>query len=456
MKDKDFNKSVAIVGLGFGDEGKGSCLNYLYQNLDSNKYYIFEKYNGGCQGRHTVRLNNGKSFSFSQLSPSILSADNILLLSDNFVFEPFALFNEIDALSFLMNENKNFYFNRIYIDKNAICVTPIHKYFNIAQEEFMGDKARGSVGTGVSIAKFYSENSNINSDKYQVFDLVVKANDLHNISVLKKKLRNQKDYFSEMGKLLGYDISRIENFEYLKYIEDLEFLFSNYFLNIIDIKEFYHNDNNRFVFESSQGILLDRKYGVKPNITYLDTSCDSVKEDSHKIGVIRSIYTRHGVGVFPTEDEYLEKIFNDESQEVGQFSGKLRFGWFDLILYKYALRCAKVNEVYMTCLDYLRYLNEINICIGYKYNGDINQDFKRIFEYENNNDAVIIKEIKCNDELLSEYLNNVTPIYDIIDLKGCTFTEIINKYVAYIMKNSDVRIGYISYGSNINNVEVLA
>lgn len=434
-----FMSNILTIGLGFGDEGKGSFIDYLAMKNPDIKLYV--KYNGGCQARHTVDYGLKGSFSFSQLSPALYrNSDSKLYLYNNYVINLQNLIHECKDYSEQFNCSVQDILKRVYIDMNCICVTPFHKIYNSLIEEKYGE--RGSTGTGVSIANLWSEEQNGGLDIY--------ADDFYTLEIVQKQLEKQKEYFREL--LQKHDISYpIEEIDYVRYLSDMHDLFEKYSFNIGNYK-LNLRDKEIKVFESSQGFLLDKKYGFKPNTTFLDTSMDSLKNiNGDRIGFIRSLYTRHGQGVFPTEDLGLNQMFEDKSQELGKYNGKLRFGWFDCVLYRYALTSCKISNVYMSHLDYLKNLNSAKICVGYKIPSDIKDisDWERIFEIENVYGSYVIRTIKRSVKETTSYLNKITPIYQEVVFKSFIFAEKIKEYINEIEKESKVKINVCSYGSNV-------
>lgn len=435
MKD---NYDILTIGLGFGDEGKGSFIQYIASKCEDIRY--FEKYNGGCQGQHCVNYN-GKRVYFSQLSSSILYGKSTIIGKD-FIFEPFSFMNEVDAVSASSGILKSDILSRTFIDNQCICVTPIHRMVNVWEEEYSTQFKRGSVGIGVSIAGYYNK-----------CGIVLHAEDLAYTEKVREIIENQISYFSDLYKNEESYSFLEEMFDEYKleiYLGNLSNLFYDINFNIVDTSVF-HSSQNSFVYENSQGILLDVNYGLKPNTTLLDVSADKKMDCHKKIGIIRSLYTRHGPGVFPTENLLLNKIFCDDSQEEGKYSGKIRFGYFDCILFFYAVYVTSVNEIYLSHLDYLSKLNEINICKAYKYHGDITQEFKELFEwkYDNDNNIIIYRMIKAG-KYISNYLRFCTPVYEkIVFGKEDGFKKKTEKYIKVIESLCNVKITVASFGSNI-------
>lgn len=434
-----FMSNILTIGLGFGDEGKGSFIDYL--SVKNPKINTYIKYNGGCQARHTVDYGINGTFSFAQLSPALVrNKEAKLYLYCNYVINFQNLVHECEEYSKRFNCSVQDILRRVYIDMSCLCVTPFHKIYNCLIEEKEG--IRGSTGMGVSIANLWSEE--------QCGDLDICADDFYTPKIVQKQLEKQKEYLKEL--LLEKDISYpLEEIDYIRYLSDMEGLFEKYSFNIGNYRQKIR-DTEPKVFESSQGFLLDKKYGFKPNITFLDTSMDSLKNiNGNRIGFIRSLYTRHGQGIFPTEDNELNQMFEDKSQEVGKYNGSIRFGWFDCVLYRYALTSCAISSVYMSHMDYFKNLKSVKISIGYKLHESVKDisDWERIFEIESVDGLYVIKNIKRSVKSITNYLNGVVPIYREITFKSDILAEKIKEYVAEIEKESGVKISVCSYGSNV-------
>lgn len=432
------DENLLTIGMGFGDESKGSFVHYISNNYDI-KYYV--KYNGGCQGRHCI-VADGKEYVFSQLSPSILNGCTTIL-TNNFVFEPFSLMNEINCISETSGINKSELLKHIIIDNDCICVTAIHKIYNRLEESSKKGEARGSVGTGVSIAGHYT------APKYKYITL--KASDLGNKDIIKKILTNQLSFFINLCDTHDYNDEQLKDFDINQYIEDIYEVAINIRDCMADTKSLI--ESHDAIYESSQGILLDKKYGFYPNTTLLDTSCDSQADIANKIGFIRCLYTRHGNGIFPTEDAELEEIFDDPSQQVSQYNGKIRFGYFDCVLLKYASLVTGIRTIYMSHIDYLRKLTNPKICVAYKYNGEISEKFKELFRYEvNSQNEILIRVIKKPDKTLTDYLKDVTPMYKEVKFDDdFSFNEKMETYISLIEEECNVSVPIISFGANIGD-----
>lgn len=419
------SNDILTIGLGFGDEAKGSFIQYIAESNPNIQH--FEKYNGGGQGRHCVK-HQGKEYVFSQLSPSILY-NRHTIIGANFVFEPFSLNNEISAIAQTMNVQTSEILKRLTINEQAICATQIHKLFNIAEEEFAN--LRGSVGTGISIAGYYTYES-----------ITLKAKDLKNKEIIQKILSHQKEYFLNLCIEKKYNSLEIRDVDINTLTNEMYEISKKFNITNLEIQDTQ-------LFESSQGILLDRKYGFIPNTTLLDTSCDSKMNVINKIGFIRAIYTRHGKGVFPTESDWLNHNLSDHSQQVGKYSGKIRFGWFDCVLFRYAIEITQCNSVYMSYLDYLKYMDEIKICKCYEYIGDKKDEVQKVFACKNINNRLMLYNISGKAEDTMNFMSEIQPMYETISLKDMGFGEKVEEYLKFIENECNIHIDVISFGSNV-------
>lgn len=437
--------NILTIGLGFGDEGKGSFIDYLsykYPNYDT-----IIRYNGGSQARHTVELETGKRFVFSQLSPALYrNSKSQLYLYSNFIVNLQNLIYECEEFSKFTGWTLKEILSRIYIDKSCLIVTPYHKVYNCLIEEKY--KLRGSTGSGVSIANLWSTVEHGSLDIY--------AEDLYNLDILKNILENQREYLKEklIFEDINFDINSINIDEFIKDIQklvmELPINIGNYRLVLKDLN---------CIYESSQGFLLDKNYGFYPNTTYMDTSMDSLnKLKGKRIGFIRSLYTRHGSGVFPTEEKELNKCLKDESQEIGKYNGSIRFGWFDCVLMRYSIKNTCVNTLYMSYLDYLNQLDSLKICNGYILDKGIGGlDYSKLseyFEYEEEDEFYYIRNINKVGDKISSFLSVVEPIYLLVDFTNIPYKERIQQYLSIIEDKIGIKIEVYSDGSLLKNKKV--
>ncbi len=419
------NKAYVLVGMLLGDEGKGSFIDYL-TNREQVKQII--RYNGGCQASHTVISEEGTLHKFSQLGSGMFNEGCKTYLSSNMVVNPFALLEEIRQFSDKTKINRFDLLKRIYIDENCYIVTPYHKLINRLRELSNLYIRRGSVGTGVSeVPRLLNENN-----------LGIQIKDLKDKDILHKKIDDlalftknfidinkqyiDKELFDKLIDLIEiqYLLDDLEKEKLVnKYIE----LFSKIDFNICKGFSEFYIPSEKSIFEGSQGILLDHRYGLKPNTTLLDTTyfnafkmLENKNDNIRKIGIIKGFASRHGMGVLPTENNQLQSLLFDENQRPSYWNGSPRNGWLDCVLLRYSQRINSVDELFLSSLDRLSTMPIIKICNSYKYKGNIDKEFERMFEYKLINGDTIITDINNNQGEITKYLNQCVPIY--IDLSG--------------------------------------
>ena len=443
--------STILCGMQFGDEGKGTFVDYL---IYANNSDCIIKYNGGSQASHTVITPEGVTHKFSQLGSGMFNEKCHTYLTENMVVNLGNLLVEIEIFSLNTGIPKEELLDRIHIHENCYVVTPYHKLINKLRELSKGSDRRGTVGTGVSeVNNLLNEKTTFPNNKLglQVKDIFNEYNKNLIIEKLKALQEYLTDFYNknkkeieknipeELKESLHKEINFLMNKKSYLYVANsyiVEFKLNSKLKNCIystyedDIK----SKHQKAIFEGSQGLLIDCAYGIKPNTTFLDTtnnfalSICSNNDKITKIGIAKSFCSRHGIGIFPTESTQLNSMIFDENQDVTFWNGKIRFGWFDAILFRYAQKVNKVDEVYLSSLDKLDNFDNIKICNEYLYKGVVDDDFKKIFEYYIKDKKVIITDIKLsNIALLGDYLKNITPIY--INVKGWqTDTSNIKEY----------------------------
>ena len=516
--------NVITCGMQFGDEGKGTFIDYL---TDRYKADWIVRYNGGSQAAHTVVTTNGIIHKFSQLGSGFFNDSVNLYISGNMVINLDNLFMEIRELALKVHLSERAIFSRIYFSPACLLVTPYHKLLNRLRELSLGENRRGSVGTGVSevaYLRYISRRDYKGGEirkKYgplylelgDVFNNWIKSNTKGIIRIFKSLREYVKDFYfdkeaaikknmpAQLKEGLERDIQFLlfdeTQYEELakKFVDKCQKTWQEYpdLRNRIVHEMPQFEDVNRLrgtsmyeeafrhhtiIYEGSQGLLLDGKYGLRPNTTHLDTSIHEAvmmassfkrclnhsseelgrKVITRKIGIAKAFYSRHGEGVFPTESTDLEAIIEDKNQEQTFWNGKIRFGWFDAVLFRYAQRINQVSEVFLSSLDKLNGLEKLKVCNSYIYCGEIDDVFKKHFSfYIDEQGNVIVMDILQSYKNISRYLKQCKPVY--ITVKGWkkavfetiggyreTICEECRDYIRLISSLTNVPITCISYG----------
>jgi len=341
-----------VVGLQWGDEGKGKIVDFLSEKAD-----IVARYQGGANAGHTVYVN-GKKFVLHLIPSGILHPKKICLIGSGVVLEPEELKKEIEMLAAQGVKVEG----RLKISAGAHIVLPFHRELDLWEEAHRGEKI-GTTGRGIGPA--YSE-------KYARRG--IRAVDLLSPEKLSKKVNDILSCRNHGGGLSKIDpIALVQQLRgYEKFISPFLVDGSRYLNEAIKKRK-------SVLFEGAQGSLLDVDFGTYPYATPSHTIAGGAltgtgvgpKVIGEVIGVMKAYTTRVGNGPFPTEltgseGEFLRKAGN----EFGATTGRpRRTGWLDLVILKYACRINGVDKLAIMKLDVLNSLPEIKICTSYEYKG---------------------------------------------------------------------------------------
>ncbi len=409
--------SDVIVGLQWGDEGKGRVVDYLSSSFD-----VIVRYQGGANAGHTVVVGD-KKFIFHLLPSGMLYEGKVCVIGNGVVFDPEQFFKELEEVGEAKSE--------IYVSGCAHVVMPYHKLLDGAEERFRGGNNIGTTKRGIGPCY---------SDKYA--RLGIRVADLCEPTVFKEKL---EFVLSLKNKILGsvYNIKPLDFSEiYEKYVEYGSRL-KKYVADTSLIVNKAIDAGEDVLFEGAQGVLLDVDFGTYPYVTSSNPVsggvCTGVGIPPIKIkriiGVVKAYSTRVGAGPFPTE--LLDKtgeILRERGQEYGATTGRpRRCGWLDLVALRYAVRVTGTKCISLTKLDVLSGIPEIKVCVAYKSKGKIYNEF---LPYPH-------------------FLEDVEPIYETLpgwegDLSECKVFDDLppaaRRYVDYIQTELDVDVALIGVG----------
>jgi adenylosuccinate synthase len=354
--------NIAIIGMQWGDEGKGKITDLLTSSFD-----IVARFQGGHNAGHTVYID-GKKTVLHLIPSGILHPDTLCLIGNGVVIAPRAFIKEITELKELGIKIED----NLAVSRNAHLIFPYHTLLESSTEEKRGDSKIGTTCRGIGPA--YEDKAGRSG---------IRTGDLLNLSVLEAKIKDNVEekniFLSHYGKpLLDYKKVLTEYAEYAeimgKYLEDISF-----------ILERKIRDGSSVLFEGAQGTLLDVDHGTYPYVTSSNSTAGGIcvglgiapnKVDSI-MGIVKAYTTRVGAGPFPTElsdkwGEYLRK----QGNEYGATTGRpRRCGWFDAVAVSYACRLNGAEKIVLTKADVLDGLEDIKICTGYYYKGEKLESF---------------------------------------------------------------------------------
>jgi adenylosuccinate synthase len=335
---------IVIVGLQWGDEGKGKISYLLCRDAD-----CVVRFQGGANAGHTVVVE-GRKLKFNIL-PAGSAAGARPCIASGTVVDLDEVFEELEMLKSMGLEA------RLMISRSASVVLPIHKKLDSRIEEARGGSAVGTTRRG--IGPTYSD---------KALRTGLRIEDLLNPDDLRERLEILKRFHGEEPG--DFENLRRMGERIAPYVGDVEL----YVNDVLD-------EGGKVVFEGAQGTLLDIDHGTYPYVTSSNTIAGAActgcgigpTRISEVIGVAKAYTTRVGAGVFPTEvgGELGERL-REVGQEYGTTTGRpRRVGWLDIPLLRYAIRISNVDWIALTKLDVLSGLDKIKICVEYEYDGKI-------------------------------------------------------------------------------------
>lgn len=364
-------RAFVIVDLGFGDAGKGLLTDFLVRRFEAG---LVVRYNGGAQAGHNIIAPDGRHHTFSQFGAGTFVPNVRTYLSRHVVIDPLALMVEGDAL-----EKKGVpdVFSRLRISDQALVITPFQRAANRVREMARGANKHGSCGMGVGETV---------EDALASPELRIVAGDLNRPALLRQKLHAVRDLkrrqIVAFCKENSFDPTSVREFETF----EIDELIDRWIAAIARIGEFglvmpdsnldgWFRETNNIIFEGAQGVLLDADAGFHPYTTWSrSTTANAAKlieqfipnADILKIGVLRAYAVRHGPGPFPTETGDLTPILSEHNGR-NDWQGRVRYGWFDAVLARYALKViGGVNALAITHMDILPRLENWKYCSGYQ------------------------------------------------------------------------------------------
>lgn len=412
-------KVDVLLGLQWGDEGKGKVVDYL-----ATKYKVVARFQGGPNAGHTLEFD-GIKHVLHQIPSGIFRSDIKNVVGNGVVLDPVIFKTEIDELSKLgLDAIKN-----LYISKKAQLIIPTHRLLDAYQEKLKGSKKIGSTLKG--IGPTYQDK--IGRQGLRVGDIQLEGfkaryeelRDKHLSLIDDSEIRNE---LTELEPLF---------YEAIKYLKTLTLVDSEYLIN----EELDANSN--VLAEGAQGSLLDVDFGSYPFVTSSTTmvsgACSGLGVAPSKIGEVMGVFkaycTRVGSGPFPTElfDETGEEL-RKQGHEFGATTGRpRRCGWLDLPALKYAIMINGVTQLFMMKADVLAGFNSIKVCMGYKLE-DGTETEKLPYDLVSQSVTPIYKELKgWNDAMPS------SASYDDI-------SQSLKDYVQFIEDEVGLPIKIVSLG----------
>lgn len=409
-----------LLGLQWGDEGKGKIVDVL-----TSKYDIIARFQGGPNAGHTLEFD-GIKHVLRTIPSGIFHQNSMNIIGNGVVIDPVVFIKEIEGLE---KFNIDIY-SRLLISRKAHLILPTHRLLDAASEAAKGKAKIGSTLKG--IGPTYMDKTGRNG---------LRVGDIE-LADFKERYRSLADKHEAMIKFhdvdLQYNLAELEE-EFFTSVEQLKKL------TFIDSENYVSTalkDGKSILAEGAQGSLLDVDFGTYPFVTSSTTTaagaCTGLGVPPNKVknvfGIFKAYTTRVGSGPFPTElSDEIGATMANVGREFGSVTGRARrCGWLDLVALKYAVEVNGVTELYMMKADVLSGFETLQVCTAYKYKGEE------------------IDHLPYNIEP-----ENVEPIYTEVkgwkaDLTGMTSYEELpselKEYITFIEKELNVPIKIVSVG----------
>ena len=413
---------TAIVGINWGDEGKGRMVDLL-----SQKYDIVSRYQGGNNAGHTVVNEKGK-FILNLLPSGILRDSTVNVMGPGMVIDVEHLFNEVKKLR---DAGIAITPDHLKISDRATICRPYHKLLDCLEEERLADKKFGSTRRG--IAPVYA-------DKYM--KKTVRMGDLLHPELLPEKLADLMEW-KNLTVNKGYGHEAITPEAMLEWLNTYAMPFVPYITNTTKYLGDAAKAGKNIMFEAQLGALRDIDFGIYPYTSSSSTisayapigaGIPQCRLDE-VIGIMKAYSTCVGEGPFTCE------LFGDEGNALREAGGEYgaatgrprRVGGFDVAASKYGTLVQGATCIAVTKLDVLSYLDRIPVCVAYEVNGERTTDFP-----------------------MGEELVEAKPVYEYMDgwktdVSGCRrFEELpvnAQKYVKFLEESVGCPVKYVSVGA---------
>jgi len=349
-------KAAVLLGLQWGDEGKGKIVDVL-----TPQYDIIARFQGGPNAGHTLEFDGIKHVLHT--IPSGIFHHNVLnVIGNGVVIDPIIFQKELQKLEDRGVE----YQNRLLISRKAHLILPTHRLLDAASEAAKGAAKIGSTLKG--IGPTYMDKTGRNG--LRIGDILENNFDLKYNELKEKHLKMLGQYD------FPFDLNAMES----EWLSSIQFIKK---LHIIDSEHYLDKalkEGKKILAEGAQGSLLDIDFGSYPFVTSSNTvaagACTGLGIAPNRIGEVFGIFkaycTRVGSGPFPTElEDSTGEAMRKEGNEFGSTTGRARrCGWLDIPALKYACMINGVTQLYMMKADVLSIFKEINICTSYQWKGE--------------------------------------------------------------------------------------
>ncbi len=409
-------KADVLLGLQWGDEGKGKVVDVLTPNYD-----LITRFQGGPNAGHTLEFE-GQKFVLRSIPSGIFQGDKINIIGNGVVLDPALFKAEVEGLE----KSGHPLTERLKISKKAHLILPTHRLLDAAYEAAKGSAKIGTTGKG--IGPTYTDK--ISRNGVRVGDI------LHNFDQkYAAAVARHKEILKQLN--FDYNLDELEKawFEGIECIKKFDLIDSEHFINNA------LREGKKVLAEGAQGTLLDIDFGSYPFVTSSNTVCAGActglgiapRAIGEVYGIFKAYCTRVGSGPFPTE---LFDTTGDDMRRIGFEFGSVtgrprRCGWIDLVALRYAIMINGVTKLIMMKSDVLDTFETINACVAYKVDGVETSEFP--YDITDGAEPVYVELPGWKTDMTKMQTEN-------------EFPEEFNNYLSFLEAELGVDIAIVSVG----------
>ena len=419
--------NTCVVGLQWGDEGKGKIVDFLTEHAD-----VVARYCGGANAGHTVRIGAEK-YATHLLPVGVFRPNVMNLIGNGVVLDPAVLLREIDEFT---ARGVAISPANLKVSYKAHLVMPYHMHEDAAREGAAGDKGIGTTKRGIGPTY---------ADKMQRAT-AIRVNDLLHEEKLKERIAKVVEERNKVLKVL-YDAPPVDWRPIFEDYRDYGRRLAPFVDDVGHLLIGYAKAGKRIVFEGAHAVLLDVDHGTYPYVTSSNCSALGLYTGAgvppqlvrQFLGIMKAYSTRVGGGPFPTEQaNNTGEYIRERGNEYGTTTRRpRRCGWFDAVAVRYAVELCGITSIALTLLDVLSGLDRLQVCTSYRYRGSRLDHFRA--------DMDVLAEVEPVYETLPGWNGNIA---------GCRRFEDLpreaQEYVKTLEKLVGAPIRMVSVGADRN------
>jgi len=350
--------NVAVVGVQWGDEGKGKIVDWLSERAD-----VVVRFQGGANAGHTLVVGNVE-YKMSLLPSGVVRPGKLSIIGNGVVVDPWALVAEIEEMR---KKGLEITSKTLRLADNAALILPSHGAIERAREARRGEKKIGTTGRGIGPA--YED---------KVGRRAVRVCDLADPAALEDRVDDL--LLTHNALLRGLDAPEVDRDELIAALREVAVEILPYAAPTWRLLDEARRAGRRILFEGAQGAMLDVDHGTYPYVTSSNALAGQAAAGSgiapsaigFVLGITKAYTTRVGAGPFPTElTDRVGRTLGERGREFGTVTGRpRRCGWFDAVAVRQAIKTGGIEGIALTKLDVLDGFEEIKICTAYRRGGE--------------------------------------------------------------------------------------